>query len=235
MVDALFDSDTAVDDPQQRMVEAVANLIAAPDGTFDIGTEMSPNGGEPIPIPDLMSAVAIWRATEDELASIGVLDAEALRLLRRSEGPLLIAPESWLAVARFAGSITFRDLESRLGRIGAIEVIRTLRDLGVLEMSVRRQPEEEDRSKHPEPDPVRLDEFLAADEAEEEVEAAGEVIEAQVDDRPDPEPTEPEEAEPAEAPPPKRVREMRSVITPAETTLVPGVLSDIRSRFRETG
>jgi hypothetical protein len=237
MVDAKFDADTPVDDPQQRMVEAVAKLMAAPDGKFDIGTEMSPSAGDPIPIPDLMSAVAIWRSTEGELAAIGVLDAEALRLLRRSDGPLLIAPESWLAVARFAGSITFRELESRLGRIGAIEVIRTLRDLGVLEMSVRKTPTGEEPAA-PEPDARQFADFLSDDGAPEPAEAEGEPGSAEeglVGEEPSPGDDEKLTAGEEDGDVYVRPRrEMRAVITPAETTLVPGVLSDIRTRFRDS-
>jgi hypothetical protein len=120
-----------------------------------------------------------------------------------------------------------------LGRIGAIEVIRTLRDLGVLEMSVRKRPEEVAQSP-PEPDSRELADFLTDDEPEEtEVESDRSTGEEQLTEEPHMTDDEGESVEEVADSSERPRREMRAVITPAETTLVPGVLSDIRSRFRD--
>ena len=130
-------------------------------------------------------------------------------------------------------AITFRELESRLGRIGAIEVIRTLRDLGVLEMSVRKQPEEEAQSP-PEPNSKELADFLTDDETEEfDSDPDHSSGEEPLTEEPHPMVDEGGSADELGESSERPRRAMRAVITPAETTLVPGVLSDIRSRFRD--
>jgi hypothetical protein len=240
LVDASMRGRFASGDPQIRVVEAVAAVLDAPDGTFDIGNEVSVNSGEPLPVPDLLSAVGIWRAAEDELAATGVLDAAAIRLVHEVPRPVVVEPDAWLAVAEFAGVLTFTELEIRLGRIGAIEVIRTLRELGVLEMAGHGQPglwpsdpnemhppeDSPDGSGDGPPAPGEESGHRHADQATSETgiedAATGETDDGPPDGDGEPEPM-----------PRERRREMRSVITPAETTLVPGVLSDIRTRFRQ--
>lgn len=251
-------------DSQVRIVEAVAALLDAPDGTFDIGNEVSHRAGDPIPVPDLLSAVAIWKDAEADLAATGVLDASALRILHDVDGPMLVDPDSWLAIAEFAGAVTFTELEIRLGRIGAIEVVRALRELGVLQMSAADEPSPIAVSGSElggDGTAVEMDDDTESFDAEVEL-SRGEGDEPVGESRPvvpgdepagdDPygmwsaepgseagfgdsgeadEAIEPEDDE-EDGEPPRR-RQMRSVITPAETTLVPGVLSDIRTRFRQ--
>jgi hypothetical protein len=239
LVDASMRGRFGAGDPQIRVVEAVAAVMNAPDGSFDIGNEMSTNPGDPLPVPDLLSAVGIWQVAEDELAATGVLDAAAIRLIHETSRPLEFEPEAWLAVAEFAGHMTFTELEIRLGRIGAIEVVRTLREMGVLEMAAGAPPAEcppadpataeFDEGEFDRPFAEPIDESLWHEAIREE-EPLPDPPAAPPDTDSDREPVVHGSVEEYRY---ERRREMRSVITPAETTLVPGVLSDIRTRFRQ--
>ncbi len=241
LVDASMRGRVASGDPQIRVVEAVAAVLDAPDGTFDIGNEVSVNSGEPLPVPDLLSAVGIWRAAEEELAATGVLDAAAIRLVHELQQPVVVESDAWLAVAEFAGVLTFTELEIRLGRIGAIEVIRTLRELGVLEMSSGDKAGiwpsdvawEEEPVDADTPDDSDAPPALGGDDQSAPSPTASDEAEPPASDGSEDKATAAHDADEEEPVRHERRREMRSVITPAETTLVPGVLSDIRTRFRQ--
>lgn len=227
-------------DAQSRVVETIYVLQTLTSGEFAIGAEIPDRPGGDIDVAEVLALASERLGVEEGLRDRGLLDSGALGLLRSVPAPVSIEPAEWVVLSDIVSSFTFDDLEARIGRSGAVAFIGAFERLGILERrgpAVRELPieapaappvESESRERVGQ-DPVRDEEpvphpWTVPDWEPDAVEEPA-TIEVVVD-----EPV----AEPAGvgADQTGRRREMRSVISPADTTLVPGVLSDIRQRFR---
>jgi hypothetical protein len=193
--------------PRGRIIEAVYSLQLLSDGSFSIGDRAVPDGGESVEVAEALAAAEHHVHAEAEFKESGLLRARALRLARELHEPVPVGPGEWSVLAEVMGTFTFGDLERRVGRARAVAAVMALRRLGVLEAAF--DPVSELRSVAP------------SAVAEEPAEALPQAAGAETPGQP--------EGPPA---PVERRKEMKALITPAETTLVPGVLSDIRMRFR---
>lgn len=192
--------------PRGRIIEAVYSLQLLSDGTFSIGDRTVPEGDEVVEVADAVAAAQEHVHAEAEFKESGLQRARALRLAREVHEPVLVGAGEWSVLAEITAAFTFPDLENRVGRARAVAAVMALRRLGVLEAAFGPAPEQ--RAVTP---VTRVPPTEALPLA-----AGAETVAP---------PQEP-------ASPPERRKEMKALITPAETTLVPGVLSDIRMRFR---
>lgn len=231
------------DDPRDRIVETVYVLQLLPDGTFSVGSDVSPEPGEGMEVPEAMELAERHLAAERELAESGVIGSGSLQLTSQVEDPVTIPPGEWEVLARVMGTFSLSDLESALGRARAVGFIAGLRRLGLVDSADWdapngggedvRPPAEAEPTEHvvddtppeegPTPDADGALPSWWVDQPEDGTGSpSAEVIELEALAN-----TETDEQMSQE-----RRREMRSLITPPDTTLVPGVLDDLRARFR---
>lgn len=238
IVDAALSTGTSASSSRERIVEAVYVLQLLPDGTFAVGNETSPDGGDGLEVDEAMKLAGQYLNAERELAESGLLKADALRLTPQVEDPVTLPPEDWDLLARIAGAFTLDALEASLGRARAVSFIAALRRLGLIDPAEVDPSELDALSQRTAPEPAPAEAaasepareepaaeqpaswWMQPEEAEEEKPSA-EVIELEALD--------PEEGEPTTE---EKRRQMRALITPPDTTLVPGVLDDLRTRFR---
>lgn len=240
IVDAGLTGSPLPADPRSRVVETIYVLQTVTSGEFAIGALGAAGGGDILDVAEVLAVAAERLETEEGLRSSGLLDADGLGLVPRVSEHTSVHPEDWAVLAEIISTFTFPDLEERIGRSRAVAFLGSLDRLGVVE--IREAPavvpfrpavDEASASEVPSSPETRPVESVAPSpwtvpdwDREEVASAALEVViedsgsEGGVTDSP------------SEDGLSTRRREMRSVISPVDTTLVPGVLSDIRQRFR---
>jgi hypothetical protein len=186
-------------------------------GSFSVGPADGPETGG-WGVEEVLGDVEALRLLEGEVVDAGLFEATAVRLTDVSE-PITVDPYDWAVMVSLVQPFTFSQLESKMGRGGAVRVFHTLHRLGIVEPI---KGEGDDESQW-------LDN-LAGGIA---VEPAGDWLEQQADAEPvsivpEPEPVSEDEEE-ALAPAAVAHHEpVRGVSAPASTTLTDGVYDEIR-------
>jgi hypothetical protein len=189
------------DSARDRVVETLYQLLLLPDGVFAVGQWEPSTIAEGFPVAEVLEAARDYVEAEQALREAGLVSNRPL-VLGGASGPVTLPPEVWSALAQAFGPVGFERLETRLGRHAAVKLLEHLHRLGLVSTApdAASDPSEEPTpADRGEGDPTR-------DEQPEPVERA--------DTSQDPEPVR---------------RPMREVIAPANTTLVPGMLDEIRS------
>jgi hypothetical protein len=235
-----------------QIVEAIEILAAVEIGTFEFGDLRSPNG-EDRPIDVSAIAVAMEKDTlrEKRLVDLGLGAVESLAIDRHVSSPVTLDPAVWQLIVDLIEPFSLGSLESKMGRRKAVATMLTLDALGVLGRN--------DVPPHLSPG---ADPSAAVDEASRELSThvSSEADQPSADDgEPDAEvfdmdwevdggtaddlqsvaPSD-DASRPIDVPVvevfAQTSREergpLREVVAPVETTLVTGVLGDMRTRFR---
>ncbi len=240
IVDADLTGSPLPSDPRSRVVETIYVLQTMTSGEFAIGSPGAAGGGDILDVAEVLTVAAERLEMEEGLRSSGLLDADGLGLVPSVSEHTSVHPDDWEVLAEIIATFTFPDLEERIGRSRAVAFLGSLDRLGVVEIRqapavVPLRPNVDEASapevpSFPEPRPVESaapSPWTVPDWDGEEVASAGLQVVIE-DSRSD----SSVNGTPSEEGQSTRRREMRSVISPADTTLVPGVLSDIRQRFR---
>jgi hypothetical protein len=208
----------STEDARRCTIDALHMLVVNTDGSFLVA---DPEVGEGVPIWDvaeIMAEVDRLRMIEADIRREGIDEATQLRLTSRVASPVTLHADDWEALVALVPSFSVSSLEVTLGRSRAIAVIATLISRGLtipdrIEEVYEPEPVREDSLNEP---PV-LD-WLSDQPAEGGVDLS-------TDFGPTGPPTEVGEAE-EEAVPERR--SLRSVVASPGTTLVSGVLDDMR-------
>lgn len=194
-------------------------LSTLEEGSFSVGPADGPEG-KGWPTEEVLAEVEILRSLEGEVIDAGLFEASGVRLKGEIEEPVPIAPEDWRVLVSLMQPFTFTQLESKMGRGGAVRVFHTLHRLRVAE------PIEGDEAA----DWLdRLAEDISPDGEEpawldKEAEPEPEVIE----EEPPPAKTTEQPKKVAPAAEPRSDADMKGVAAPASTTLTDGVYDEIR-------
>jgi Domain of unknown function (DUF4388) len=188
-------------------------------GTFAM-TSTEPAGGESWSVEDVLADVAAISELEAAVAGSGLTEAAGIRLSDTLAEPITLGPEDWQAMVNLVQPFTFKQLESRFGRGGAVRVLYTLQRLGVVE-PITSEDESEflDRlaegihAETGQSSSTETDEDDAGDKGKHEDEPIVEVVV--------------EEPEPGQKPKREPVG-VRGVSADASTTLTDGVYDEIR-------
>lgn len=223
IVDAELTGAPLPGDPRSRIVETIYVLQTMTRGEFAVASAGVVGDGVRVDVAEVLAVAAERLSLEKTLRTGGLLDG-ALGLVAPVTEAATLSPEDWEVLADVVSTFTFATLEERIGRSRAVAFLASLERIGLVEARTPVVPL------------IAAEEHAAEDEAEEDSAAAGGPgggswtvpdweettadLEVVVADGPSDEPGA------------GRRREMRAVISPADTTLVPGVLSDIRQRFR---
>lgn len=254
IVDAELSPGASLSSARERAVEAVYVLQLLGDGSFAVGTRTpATSDGERFDPGEVLSAAERFMAAEAELGDSGFAEAPALGLATDVPDELGISESQWAVIAELVGTFSLGELELRVGRARSVDFVAGLHRMGLVRAAEVASEEIADVSA----DSPTLSELVDAFEREPQHEAeagssteAVEVIELEQLDTP------PDAPAPADSPTeslPKldadaasaiaeidelanghheRRKEMRALISPSDTTLVPGVLDDLRTRFR---
>lgn len=237
VVDAALSPSTHGASPWDRAIETTYVLRLLSDGSFSVGTEDPQDPDElGFETREVLETTSELVAREAGLRERGVLDGALVALKPVVGHAVGISAEDWPTLRDLIGEPNLAALEERLGRVRALAALELLDRMGVTGSTSADldQPEVTGHEVSPEIPP----------------ETRGEMPESQLDEEPDgPLPinvirlTELEQGPTAvpelpadrsmvgdEAGPSRK--EMRALISPADTTLVPGVLDDLRTRFR---
>jgi hypothetical protein len=207
---------------------AVADILyvlsTLEEGSFAVGPADGPEG-KGWPAEDVLAEMEALRSLEGEVIDAGLFEASGIRLRGEIDEPLTIAPEDWRVLVFLVQPFTFTQLETRLGRGGAVRVFHTLHRLGVAEpiegeeagdwldrLAENISPDDEEPT------------WLDKPEEPEQPEQADEVEEAPASA--EEESDEPENVRPLAEP--RADADMKGVAAPASTTLTDGVYDEIR-------
>ena len=107
-------------------------LSTLEEGSFSVGPADGPDG-KGWPTEEVLAEVEALRSLEGEVIDAGLFEASGVRLDAELGEALKIEPEDWRVLVSLVQPFTFTQLETRLGRGGAVRVFHTLHRLGVAE------------------------------------------------------------------------------------------------------
>jgi hypothetical protein len=204
-------------------------LSTIKEGSFSVGPADGPDS-KGWPIEEVLAEVEALRSLEGEVIDAGLFEASGLRLDAEVDDALKIEPEDWRVLVSLVQPFTFTQLETKLGRGGAVRVFHTLHRLGVAEPIEEGEGEAADWLD-------RLAEDISPDGGEptwlDRTDPVGTIGEpepvGQADDGVNIEDeTDEEDEEEEKITPLVEVRNAKGVSAPASTTLTDGVYDEIR-------
>ncbi len=200
-------------------------------GSFSVGAADGPDslGWS---VEDVLADVDALRALEGEVVDAGLFESNGVRLVGEIDKPITIAPDDWTILVSLVSPFTFDDLETRMGRGGAVRVFHTLHRLDVA-YALTDEDESDwldgvaDKVAPASDDPIWLEDVQEERESQPQTSA---------DEKPAPEDDSTEEAlvaasdEAASESGAKKAKstEVPGVSAPASTTLTDGVYDEIR-------
>ncbi len=199
-------------------------LSMVDEGSFAVGAADGPETSG-WSVEDVLADVETLNSLEGEVIDAGLFEAAGIRFVKEIGEPITISPEDWAVVVSLVQPFTFDDLETKMGRGGAVRVLHTLHMLGIGEALVDENESDWLDRVADDAAPGSDDPIWSEDVPEEAKDEAGEIsafedptAEEPVDASDD-EASESEEKEPAD---------LRGVSAPASTTLTDGVYDEIR-------
>ena len=129
-------------DDRETAVEALYVLQLLDDGTFEIRNEVPPTAIDPISVADALELASEHLGAEQALADTGLLNARGLRLAQEIDEPIILSERIWAAISVSIPAFTFAELEGRMGRAAAVDMLEQFRDLGVLEAAIEEKVDE---------------------------------------------------------------------------------------------
>ncbi len=199
-------------------------LSMVDEGSFAVGAADGPETSG-WSVEDVLADVETLKSLEGEVIDAGLFEAAGIRFVKEIGEPITISPEDWAVVVSLVQPFTFDDLETKMGRGGAVRVLHTLHMLGIGEALVDENKSDWLDRVADDAAPGSDDPIWSEDVPEEAKDEAGEISASEDPtaeepvDASDDEASESEEKEPAD---------LRGVSAPASTTLTDGVYDEIR-------
>jgi hypothetical protein len=214
------------------IVDAVHVLQLIDDGSFFVAEPQLGPGGPVWGVPEVMSEVERLARLEDDIHNQGIDETTRVRLAATTGSPVTLSIEDWSAIVALTRDFSLQTLETSMGRSRAVHVLNTLVARGLTELmdgewSVNDSPVEEPYLE-PAPAPVHMPAPQPEpwiDERQplaEPVDLTTDISVAAISSRLEAERLE-EEGDDAN---PRR--SVRGVSSSPSTTLVSGVLDDMR-------
>ncbi|HUP15497.1 MAG TPA: DUF4388 domain-containing protein [Acidimicrobiia bacterium] len=205
------------DQLRRSTIDALFVLTGPTEGSFFVASpEFDPNSPS-WEVTEVMAEVEHLRLIESEIRALGVEENSPLVLSADVPSPVTLHAEDWVTLVALVPAFSLASLERTMGRTRAFQVVNTLLSRG---LTVKDTAFEVDLAPPPpvEKIPTPAEEFpvlewLGDHPAEGEVDLSTDI------------PTRPDEEVPAE---PDARRHLKGVHASAETTLVSGVLDDMR-------
>jgi len=243
--------DVTSESAPSRIIDVVYVLSLIGDGTFAIGDRRppapTPNGLE---APAVLAEVETRLAAEAEIRAEGIDEDTPVGFGSVSSEPVIVSPEVWGLITQISPQFSLAELEWRMGRSQAISILQSLHQSGLLAIggsSVESSPAAPEPGYTPDPD-----EFGSPGSVEVDTVAAstngdapdGDPLPA-LDDVFGAEGSEPKwwderdgeaaveistDGEAVDLAKPRKP--VKVVTSDPDTTLVPGVLSELNRRFR---
>ncbi len=205
-------------------VDSLHVLTATNDGAFLVGDPDFDPAMRGWDVAEVMLEVDRLRQMEQEVFSQGITDAAALSLAAGVATPVTLHSEEWAALCALVPSFSLGSLQEAFGNSRALQFLSALLTRGLTEPAVVDRPVAIEVI--PDSEPIVLNEVSVAEVSEPTLPVLdwlGDQPEGPIDfDAPIE--TSPDEVEDEDG----HRRALRSVVTPAETTLVSNVLGDMR-------
>lgn len=208
---------------REDVAEILYVLSSVDRGTFAVGPADGPDAGG-MPVDDVLSDVSALKQLESEVADAGLVDAISVQLQAEHDEPLTVTPEDWRAIAALVESFSFAGLESRFGRGGAVRILHSLHQLGVIHATTAEDETAEEIEVAVEDEQSSEPTWLEQAQAEAPKHLAPADRDTSLDEQ-DESPEEPVADEPTR---PLEPAAIRGVSAPASTTLTDGVYDEIR-------
>jgi Domain of unknown function (DUF4388) len=108
-------------------------LSTLDSGSFSVGAADGPDTSG-WSVEDVLADVDALKLLEDEVADAGLFESNGVRLVGEIDEPITITPDDWTILVSLVAPFTFDDLETRMGRGGAVRVLHALHRLGIAEI-----------------------------------------------------------------------------------------------------
>jgi Domain of unknown function (DUF4388) len=217
---------TTVEEARRLTVDALHVLVNNSDGSFLVADPEVAENSTRWEVIEIMTEVDRLRMIESEIRREGINESSPLRLISGAPTPVTLHADDWEAIVALVPAFSVTSLEHDLGRSRALQVTATLISRGLAvpnEISIPVEPEHLQVSVSVATDPPVLD-WLSEHPAEGDVDLSTDI------------PTSPrandhdDDAVEVTA----ERRSLRSVVASPGTTLVSGVLNDMR-KLRTNG
>ncbi len=219
---------SSADEDRRVTIDALYVLVANSEGSFLVADPEVTDGTFVWEVAEIMAEVDRLRMIEGDIKREGIDESTPMRLSGGTGAPVTLQADDWEALAALVPSFSINSLEPGLGRSRALAVIATLFSRGLALADDRFdafEPEPLTPSKHSLGEPPVLD-WLSEVPAEEGADLSTDLVTTMADlaleEREEPEEVYPER------------RTLRSVVASPGTTLVSGVLDDMR-KLRTNG
>ncbi len=222
--------ETNVANDRGGAADIVYVLSTLETGSFSVGAADGPDTSG-WSVEDILADVDALKSLEGEVIDAGLLQAAGIRFGNEIEEPITISPDHWAILVSVMPPFTFDDLETKMGRVGAVRVLHTLHQLGVADVITEEDESDwldrvADDVAPVSDDPIWLEDVpeetkgkagASAEETSASEAPAEKALVAAADD-----------AAPKSGGKKAKAAEIRGVSAPASTTLTDGVYDEIR-------
>ncbi|MCZ6740239.1 MAG: DUF4388 domain-containing protein [Actinobacteria bacterium] len=125
--------ETNVANDRGGAADIVYVLSTLETGSFSVGAADGPDTSG-WSVEDILADVDALKSLEGEVIDAGLLQAAGIRFGSEIEEPITISPDHWAILVSVMPPFTFDDLETKMGRVGAVRVLHTLHQLGVADV-----------------------------------------------------------------------------------------------------
>ncbi|HUO45531.1 MAG TPA: DUF4388 domain-containing protein [Acidimicrobiia bacterium] len=122
---------TNAEEARRISIDALHVLVSNSDGSFLVADSEISEGVPGWEVADLMSEVERLRMIESEIKREGIEEATPLRLMAAAASPVTLQADDWEALAALVPAFTISSLEVDLGRSRALAVAATLISRGL--------------------------------------------------------------------------------------------------------
>jgi hypothetical protein len=123
---------------RQGAIDAVYFLHDAREGSFFVGNPEAEEGDPVFSVEEVMAEVGHLRDLEADVGRLGAREDSLLTLVSAPGGAVTLDPRDWEALAALVPGFTLDDLSNRGGRSRALQVVHALLQRGLVEVGAAR-------------------------------------------------------------------------------------------------